>query len=482
MCIPCIPEVCPAVSASHTTVHPAPSPTSSSCPSPSVHIRWCDNTTAAAEPDQDHFAAAAEAAVTAEGGTSTCNGLTFTPAHTEDVQDAAEAIGATSSASPPLACVSAGALEVLSMQACLGGSRFCPETPPSPTGDPSMLQLACPATTNTTQISPEVRLPLTPLEEEPVEVTLCVHRPRQSTLRGRMLKFVLHSTVEFNGDHLSFGPEGYHGSDPILEGWELYKKIPMGLTIVPRPVENDELKAWLLKSFARGTYRKLGHNCNDFASELCWMLVRKEAPEWINHLARTTQRWLCLSLLRPLPYALTHRPSFPLATPLQPHTLPPCPATAPPADTPSSYNPCTVAPMSPARMIQDSPPALDSLPTAPAGHSEFLPVPVMVGLQRDTAAPTPHNLLQPNNPTPQSSPSTIPETATPAQQPSSQPGCPPDATHTSPSQPPASSAPPPYKSTSRHRGPLLKLVCVPKHFAQKAVQFFCCGRSGMVKN
>lgn len=329
--------------------------------------------------------------------------------------------------------------------------------------------------------------------DEPSEVILRVYRRPQSTWRGRMLNFVFHSTVVYYGVECSFTKLGAQKCDAVKEGWELFQSISMGNSIVPAPFWMDEMLLWIDTSYGAGTYRYFSHNCNDYASELCWALAGQVSPDWINQPARDWTRRLCLSVFQPLPYAFTHRPIVTHGGTWSPtlheqHPPTPCPTpstAAAESDTPSSRSlslpelAAGLAHASPACMSHDSqaapPPVPESTPVLP----DLLTTPTTAIPQQETTTSTCHNTLPSNDVVSPSSPPTIPETAPSVQLPISQP-------QTSVEPPPAptpqsSSAPPKPTAAWRHRPNCVKHF-VPKQFMQKVAHFLCCGRAGVVND
>lgn len=94
------------------------------------------------------------------------------------------------------------------------------------------------------------------------------------------------------GAHDSFGETGIYVCKPEMNpDYQFYDRVVMGrlrgsedqvLNIIRDHMEMDE---WHGKQ-----YSLLENNCNHFASDLCWALLRRRPPDWINNTAEKMAR------------------------------------------------------------------------------------------------------------------------------------------------------------------------------------------------
>jgi len=98
------------------------------------------------------------------------------------------------------------------------------------------------------------------------------------------LQGAYHTGVEIDGREYSFSERGISAGVPKTcpEGVTHAKAILMGRTT--KSVSGKV--AFLRPSFAPGSYDLLTKNCNNFSDALCFELLGKRIPQWINRLAR----------------------------------------------------------------------------------------------------------------------------------------------------------------------------------------------------
>lgn len=97
---------------------------------------------------------------------------------------------------------------------------------------------------------------------------------------------LFHTGVEVFGSEWSFGSLGVHALPPRTCSRHVYRcSVDLGLVKLSRSEIASVI--WKMCQEWRGNdYRLLGHNCCDFAAELCIRLKVREMPGWVDRFAR----------------------------------------------------------------------------------------------------------------------------------------------------------------------------------------------------
>jgi len=86
------------------------------------------------------------------------------------------------------------------------------------------------------------------------------------------------------GGHDAAGCSGVYSTEPEMNpDFIFYQRLIMGRMQATPDLLQDHIREISCKPEWRGcTYDVFERNCNHFASDLCWLLLRKRPPEWIN--------------------------------------------------------------------------------------------------------------------------------------------------------------------------------------------------------
>eukprot|EP00927_Polykrikos_kofoidii_P037328 TRINITY_DN31469_c0_g1_i1.p1 TRINITY_DN31469_c0_g1~~TRINITY_DN31469_c0_g1_i1.p1 ORF type:complete len:356 (-),score=76.73 TRINITY_DN31469_c0_g1_i1:33-1100(-) len=115
---------------------------------------------------------------------------------------------------------------------------------------------------------------------------------------GSFIVGAYHSAVVVGGEEWAFGghtdelKSGVYKIPPTLDPHHVFfQKVVMGRMEGTREQVRDLITAFALQPQWRGTaYDLLERNCNHFASSLCWLLLRRRPPFWINSTVDTMAR------------------------------------------------------------------------------------------------------------------------------------------------------------------------------------------------
>lgn len=296
---------------------------------------------------------------------------------------------------------------------------------------------------------------------------LVVHVYRDvGTWLGWLTQCMYHTEVHYAGEEWTFTGEQGICRDPIgtfkpprsakyitsFEWW----------VSVPRPAWAGLMDLEINIKYQQSNYGMFQRNCNHFSRDFCWVLAGVEQPKWINRPARTITNLFGLAYFCPPPPSPALTPPPPQNTPQQPRASHTCLAPTP---TPTNLSPYLPPPL----VLRGAVPAPASQHPSTAPPSPPCPPHATATSAGDDAQPASGSPPYPHHST---SP-VVYETASSNQQTALQSETPVSPPLTP--DPSASAAPPPHKSTSRHRPKWLK-KCV-----NAVAKFLCLPRPGNVK-
>eukprot|EP00928_Gymnodinium_smaydae_P083218 TRINITY_DN66469_c0_g1_i1.p1 TRINITY_DN66469_c0_g1~~TRINITY_DN66469_c0_g1_i1.p1 ORF type:complete len:432 (-),score=60.71 TRINITY_DN66469_c0_g1_i1:461-1756(-) len=133
------------------------------------------------------------------------------------------------------------------------------------------------------------------------EVRLSVYRLSMTGFQvidavGASVIGAYHSAVVVGGDEYAFGGHeirgetGVYRSAPEMdERFSFYTRLVMGRIYNTRHAVR-KLVADVSRKWPGPSYDLIERNCNHFASDLCWLLVKKRPPAWVNETASNLSR------------------------------------------------------------------------------------------------------------------------------------------------------------------------------------------------
>mmetsp|Transcript_104571 Transcript_104571/g.295888 ORF Transcript_104571/g.295888 Transcript_104571/m.295888 type:complete len:360 (-) Transcript_104571:86-1165(-) len=113
-----------------------------------------------------------------------------------------------------------------------------------------------------------------------------------------------HTGLVVAGDEWSYGGHNYEGKSGVYKiapemnsEYIFYQRIVMGQVVgTPQSMLDSIRRFATTPKWAGPCYDLLERNCNHFTSDLCWQLLKKRPPEWINSTANElarNQRRIC---------------------------------------------------------------------------------------------------------------------------------------------------------------------------------------------
>lgn len=113
-----------------------------------------------------------------------------------------------------------------------------------------------------------------------------------------------HTGLVVAGEEWSYGGHNYKGKSGVYKStpemntdYIFYQRIVMGrIATSTQNMEDSIRKFATTPKWAGPCYDLLERNCNHFTSDLCWLLLKKRPPDWINSTAdglARTQRRIC---------------------------------------------------------------------------------------------------------------------------------------------------------------------------------------------
>lgn len=107
-----------------------------------------------------------------------------------------------------------------------------------------------------------------------------------------------HSGIVVAGEEWAYGghdedsSSGVYATEPELNSnYHFYQRVILGrIHKTKEQVKNEIINFASSPDWAGNRYDLMGHNCNHFASDLSWMLLKKRLPEWVNATADKMHR------------------------------------------------------------------------------------------------------------------------------------------------------------------------------------------------
>eukprot|EP00756_Hemistasia_phaeocysticola_P035430 Hpha_TRINITY_DN16584_c0_g1::TRINITY_DN16584_c0_g1_i1::g.132850::m.132850 len=133
----------------------------------------------------------------------------------------------------------------------------------------------------------------------PAVLNVYARYPRlNSVLEAVGVGGIFHSGVEINGVEYAYGggsaeKTGVWRQTPKVppQGYpHLVAAVPVGWVVTPQR-SFDRVLRRLEQEFRQPDYDLAGRNCNHFAAALCYRLLRRHIPEWVNAAA---DRWAAI--------------------------------------------------------------------------------------------------------------------------------------------------------------------------------------------
>lgn len=142
-----------------------------------------------------------------------------------------------------------------------------------------------------------------PLPEGVLEIRISVYKIELTGVAlldeiGAGITGAYHSGLVVGGKEYSFGGHGDEGKSGVFSNepemnkcYIFFRRLVMGGVRADRDAVRAVIKKMALESDWFGTsYDLLERNCNHFTSELCWRLIGRRPPRWINRTADNLTR------------------------------------------------------------------------------------------------------------------------------------------------------------------------------------------------
>eukprot|EP00929_Paragymnodinium_shiwhaense_P075463 TRINITY_DN38588_c0_g1_i1.p1 TRINITY_DN38588_c0_g1~~TRINITY_DN38588_c0_g1_i1.p1 ORF type:complete len:424 (+),score=110.21 TRINITY_DN38588_c0_g1_i1:62-1333(+) len=101
---------------------------------------------------------------------------------------------------------------------------------------------------------------------------------------------VVHGLEYAYGGHDAEGESGVYTSKPERDqNYRFYQRVVMGRVNMTKQEVRAAVKE-MADQWMGPSYDLVAHNCNHFASDLCWKLLQRRPPRWINDTARNMVR------------------------------------------------------------------------------------------------------------------------------------------------------------------------------------------------
>ena len=142
--------------------------------------------------------------------------------------------------------------------------------------------------------------PLPVLAEGETEIRLSVYKIRKLGLEevgGYHTGIVIRSAGERGlGREFAFTRGGVY-ENPQVEcdpdpDYRFYQRVPLGIIKGAGDSQASDVSAnffRIVEEWTQTTYNTTGQNCNHFTSDICWRLLRRRSPEWINRLSNSIE-------------------------------------------------------------------------------------------------------------------------------------------------------------------------------------------------